>query len=163
MAFGRECALELVAATGVIQHCLKQLNEEQVWARPSESMNSVGNLLLHLCGNVRQWIIAGVGGAEDTRERQKEFDERGPIPKADLLSKIEATIQEAGAVCEATSEETLLGPKQIQGFETTGLGAILHSVSHFRGHAQEIVHMSRTMLAESYEFAFVPKSTEQGA
>ena len=162
-AFGRECALELASATGVIQHCLKQLSEEQVWARPCDSMNSVGNLLLHLCGNVRQWIIAGVGGAEDTRERQKEFDERGPIPKADLLAKLEATVQEASAVCESTSEETLLEPKRIQGFESTGLGAILHSASHFRGHTQEIVHMSRTLLGKGYEFAFVPKSTEQGA
>lgn len=162
-AFGRECSLELAAATGVIRHCLNQLREEQVWARSSDSMNSIGNLLLHLCGNVRQWIVAGVGGTADTRERQKEFDERGPVPKAELMSAIEATIEEASVVCESTSAETLLEPKRIQGFETTGLGAILHSVSHFRGHTQEIVHLSRNLLGDDYEFAFVPKSTEQGA
>lgn len=163
VAFGREIALELAAATGIIGHCLRQLDDEQVWSRPAISMNSIGNLLLHLCGNVRQWIIAGVGGAADTRERQKEFDERGPIPKAELFSRVESTVLEASEVCKSVSEEQLLNRLRIQGFETTGLGAILHSVSHFRGHVQEIVHMSRAILDEAYEFHFVPKPPEQGA
>lgn len=162
-AFGRENALELEAALRVIRHCLDQLSEEQVWWRPAESMNSVGNLLLHLCGNVRQWIISGVGGTPDTRERQKEFDERGPLAKADLLTRVEATVTEASEVVNTASEERLLSELRIQGFETTGLGAIAHTVSHFRGHVQEIVHMSRVLLGEAYEFNFVPKSPEQGA
>jgi len=162
-AVGHENALELAAAVGVMQHCLSQLSEDQVWSRQSNSMNSIGNLMLHLCGNVRQWIVAGVGGAADTRERQKEFDARDSMPKAELLKKVGATVQEAAAVMKAVSQETLLAELTIQGFATTGLGAIVHSVSHFRGHAQEIVHMSRSMLGDTYEFRFVPKTTERGA
>lgn len=162
-AIGHEHALELSAAVGVMQHCLSQLSDKQIWSRPDDSMNSIGNLMLHLCGNVRQWIASGVGGAPDTRERQKEFDERGPIPRAELLSRIEATVQDATDVFTAVTPETLLVELTIQGFETTGLGAIVHSVSHFRGHVQEIVHMSRSVLGDAYEFRFVPKTPEQGA
>jgi hypothetical protein len=162
-AIGHEHALELAAAVGVMQHCLSQLSDEQIWSRPDDTMNSIGNLMLHLSGNVRQWIVSGVGGAPDTRERQKEFDERGPISRAELLSRIEGTVQNASEVLNAVTLETLLADLTIQGFETTGLGAIVHSVSHFRGHVQEIVHMSRSILGDAYAFRFVPKSTEQGA
>ena len=64
-----------------IKHCLGQLNDEQVWWRPQESMNSIGNLILHLCGNVRQWIVTGIGGALDVRDRPREFSERETISK----------------------------------------------------------------------------------
>ena len=162
-AAGRELALELAAAADVIHHCLRQLSEDQVWSRSDESMNSVGNLMLHLCGNVRQWVISGVGGAPDTRERQSEFDARGSVLKVELLSRVDSTVQEATEVLHAVSTETLLAGLVIQGFETTGLGAIVHSVSHFRGHVQEIVHMSRSILGDAYKFRFVPKTPEQGA
>jgi len=155
-AFARESLLELTAATGIIRHCLNQLTEQQIWWRPDESMNSVGNLILHLGGNLRQWIISGVGGAADTRRRQLEFDERGPISGSQLLSEIELTVQEAGEVLGQVSGEMLLEERRIQGFETTCLGAVVHSVSHFRGHVQEIVHLSRTILGADYQFDFVP-------
>jgi uncharacterized damage-inducible protein DinB len=162
-AVGRELALELAAAAGVMHHCLRQLSEEEVWSRSDETMNSVGNLMLHLCGNVRQWVISGVGGAPDTHQRQSEFDARGSVSKAELLSRVDSTVQEASEVLNAISTETLLADLTVQGFETTGLGAIVHSVSHFRGHVQEIVHLSRSILGDAYEFSFVPKTPEQGA
>ena len=67
---------ELAAALGRIAHCVGQLTDEQVWSRPTPAMNSIGNLMLHLAGNVRQLIVAGVGGEPDIRERQAEFDAR---------------------------------------------------------------------------------------
>jgi len=161
--FCRESTRELSAATGIIRHCLNQLSEEQVWWRPDRSMNSVGNLILHLCGNLRQWIISGVGGAADTRRRQREFDERGPIPQSELLSGIEEAVQEASEVLCRVTGEALLEERQIQGFDTTCLGAVVHSVSHFRGHVQEIVHLSRTVLGADYEFDFVPAITQPDA
>ena len=160
--FSRESTLELAAATGIIRHCLEQLNEEQLWWRPDGTMNSVGNLILHLCGNLRQWVISGVGGATDTRRRQQEFDARGPIPAAELLSAIEATTQAASEVLSRVTGEELLEERRIQGFTTTGLGAVIHSISHFRGHVQEIVHLSRTVLGSAYEFDFVPANTPPG-
>ena len=67
---------ELTNAFDRIRHCLGQLSDEQVWQRESEAMNSIGNLILHLCGNVRQWIVSGIGGAKDVRQRPNEFSER---------------------------------------------------------------------------------------
>jgi hypothetical protein len=72
-AVGTEAANELTSALGKIKHCLGQLSDEQVWWRPRPSLNSIGNLILHLCGNVRQWIVGGLGGAADSRDRPAEF------------------------------------------------------------------------------------------
>ena len=87
---------ELAAALGRIAHCVAQLTDEQVWSRPRPDMNSIGNLVLHLTGNVRQLIVTGVGGVPDTRERQAEFDARGPIPSEELLGKLFAVVKEHG-------------------------------------------------------------------
>jgi uncharacterized damage-inducible protein DinB len=162
-AFRREAMEELDQAVRKIHHCLDQLDEEQVWRRPREAMNSIGNLLLHLCGNVRQWIVSGVGGAEDIRDRPREFSERGPIAKAELLRRLDAVVADAQtAVAGATADE-LLRVRRIQGFEATGLRAILHAVAHFHGHTQEIIHLTRSQLGEAYRFDFVPATPEQGA
>ena len=71
-----------------IVKCLQQLSEEEIWWRPNPASNSAGNLVLHLCGNVRQWIIAGLGGVEDTRERDREFAEQGPISRTALIAQL---------------------------------------------------------------------------
>src|SRR5438445_557021 len=73
-----------------IKHCVSQLNDEQVWWRPQESLNSIGNILLHLSGNLRQWLVAGVGGQPDVRDRPAEFSERGPFPKVELILRLDA-------------------------------------------------------------------------
>ncbi|MCE9534512.1 MAG: DUF1572 domain-containing protein [Planctomycetes bacterium] len=154
---------ELNQALDRLRHCLDQLTDSQVWLRESPEMNSIGNLMLHLAGNVRQWIIAGVGSAKDDRRRQTEFDERTPFPKAELWSKLAGTVAEAKAVLEKVDVAEWQRVRRIQSFEVTGFGAALHSVSHFRGHVQEIIHMTRTILGDGYRFAFVPKTPEQGA
>jgi hypothetical protein len=162
-AVGVEAAKELTAAVDRIQHCLGQLSDEQIWGRSQPSMNSIGNLILHLCGNVRQWIIAGLGGAADVRDRPAEFAERGPIPKVELLRKLESVVSEAkGVLCQLTADQAL-GLHGIQGFEVTGLGAIFSSIPHFRGHTQEIIHMTRVQLGDGYWFAWKPATPEQGA
>src|SRR4029079_11363099 len=94
-AVGTEAANELASALGRIKHCLAQLNDEQVWWRSQPSLNSIGNLILHLCGNLRQWIVAGVGAAIDFRNRPAEFAVRGPIPKEALLHSLEDAVAEA--------------------------------------------------------------------
>jgi hypothetical protein len=160
---GTEAGQELASALGRIQHCLQQLTDEQVWWRARPDMNGIGNLILHLCGNVRQWIIAGLGDATDMRNRPAEFAERGPIPKADLLRQLEAVVTEAQTVLKRQSAEDLLAVRCIQGFETTGLGAIFNSVPHFRGHTQEIIHMTRSQLGAAYRFAWQPQTTAEGA
>ncbi|MDA1017757.1 MAG: DUF1572 family protein [Planctomycetota bacterium] len=159
--FCRNAGGELDDALRTIVHCVRQLSDEQLWWRPIEGLNSVANLMLHLGGNVRQWIVSGVGGSADTRRRQTEFAERGPIPRVELLDRLAATVTDAKTVLSQMTERELLALHRIQGFEVTSLQAVLHSVSHFRGHTQEIVHLTRSQLREDYEFALV-LTEEQG-
>jgi hypothetical protein len=158
-----EAAAELTNAHDRIKHCLGQLDDGQVWLRANPSLNSIGNLILHLCGNVRQWIIAGLGGAACARDRPAEFAERGPIPKNELLRILDAVVAEAKEVlCRLTANQ-MVRSRLIQGFNVTGLGAIFSSIPHFRGHTQEIIHMTRLQLGDDYRFAWQPATPEQGA
>ena len=134
-----------------------------MWWRSRPSLNSVGNLVLHLCGNLRQWIVAGLGGAADVRDRPAEFAERGPIPRDELLRRLEAVVDESRAVLARQTARQLLEARRIQGFDVTGLKAIFDSVPHFRGHTQEIVHLTRLQLGAAYQFAWTPATPEQGA
>jgi hypothetical protein len=116
-------------------------------------MNSIGNLMLHLAGNVRQLIVTGVGGAPDVRQRQAEFDERGPIPGEELLEKLFAVVKEAQQVIQSAGDGKLCEMIPVKRYDWNGIEAIVRSVAHFRGHAQEIIHMTRMILGEKYEFA----------
>jgi len=162
-AVGTEAANELASALAKIKHCLGQLTDEHVWWRSRPSLNSIGNLILHLCGNVRQWIVAGLGGAADSRDRPAEFTELGPIPREELLRKLEAVVGEARAVLARLTARQLLEIRRIQGFDVTGLAAIFDSVPHFRGHTQEIIGLTRLQLGDTYRFAWAPTLPEQGA
>jgi uncharacterized damage-inducible protein DinB len=162
-AVGIEAANELASAQERIEHCLGQLSDEQVWSRSRPFLNSIGNLILHLCGNVRQWIVAGLGGAPDGRNRPAEFSERGPISKDELLRRLDAVVDEARAVLGRQTARQLLEARRIQGFEVTGLKAIFSSVPHFRGHTQEIIYMTRLQLGDAYKLAWAPATPEQGA
>ncbi len=153
----------LAERLGRIRHCVGQLDDEQVWWRPHAAMNSVGNLLLHLGGNLRQWIVAGVGGVPDARDRPAEFAERGPIPREELIRRLEAAVAEADAVLAALDGSRLLEPRRIQGFDETVLSAIWRSLEHLSGHAQEIVCITRLQLGARYRFAWAPTTPEQGA
>ena len=144
-----------------IEHCVRQLDEEQVWWRPGLGMNSIANLMLHLSGNVRQWFMSGIAGTRDIRNRPQEFADRSELPKANILSMLRSTVREADELLERLPAEKLIEPRRIQGFDTTVLGAIFDSVAHFRGHVQEIIHMTREQLGEKYKFDFVPKGPEQ--
>jgi hypothetical protein len=120
-------------------------------------------LILHLCGNLRQWIVAGVGGATDTRNRPAEFAERVSIPKEELLHGLDGIVEEAKRVLAGIDALQLVTVRRIQGFDVTGSAAIFDSVPHFRGHTQEIVHMTRFLLGDGYKFAWTPTTPEQGA
>jgi hypothetical protein len=161
-AVGDEAANELASALGKIKHCLGQLSDEHVWWRCKPERNSVGNLVLHLCGNVRQWIVSGLGGTADVRNRPAEFAELGPIPKEELLRRLDQVVEEAKVVLGRLTARRLVEGRRIQGFDVTGLTAIFDSVPHFRGHTQEIIHMTRSLLGDAYQFAWAPTTPEQG-
>jgi len=162
-AVGREAAAELDGGLRKIEHCLRQLTEPQLSWRPAESMNSIGILTIHLCGNVRQWIVSGVGGSEDTRNRPQEFADPGLISKDEIAGRLDAVVTDAKDVLSRVTADDLMQSCRIQGFDVTKLQAVIESVAHFRGHSQEIVHLTRYQLGDSYQFAFVPGTPEQGA
>jgi uncharacterized damage-inducible protein DinB len=123
--------------------CLETLDQADVWWRGNEASNSIGNLVLHLAGNIRQWIIHGVGGAPDVRRRQEEFDRREGVPPAELAALLRRTLDEVDAVLAKVDPGTLLEPRRIQGLETTVLGAIYHVVEHFSTHTGQIVMLTK--------------------
>ena len=126
-----------------IERCLERLSDEQIWWRPNEDSNSVGNLLLHLCGNAQQWIVSGLGGEEDNRVRQSEFDERRIISRQDLLTKTKATLTRVDATLAQFDESRLLETFQIQGTTVTALEAIFHVTEHFSMHTGQIILLTK--------------------
>jgi uncharacterized damage-inducible protein DinB len=158
-----EAAHEMHSALGRIQHCLDQLTDEQVRHRPADSQNSIANLLLHLSGNLRQWVIAGLGGAADVRDRPAEFADRGGRTKDELWRLLESTVTESRQVLQRLSADELLRVRRIQGFEVSGLRALFDTVPHLRGHTQEIVFRTRLLLGDRYRFAWAPQTKEEGA
>jgi uncharacterized damage-inducible protein DinB len=160
--FCRAASAELEDAMGRIEHCLDQLSSSQLWWRPNESMNSIANLVLHVCGNVRQWIVAGVGESPDQRNRPLEFSQREGLSVADLKTMLRDVAIETRKTLDGVTEQELLRQRNIQGFAVTGLQAVLESVAHFRGHTQEIVHLTRIQLGEDYQFDFVPGPEQHG-
>lgn len=115
-----------------IIRCLQLLNEKEIWWRPNDASNAAGNIVLHLCGNLRQWIISGLSGAPDFRERDKEFSERGPVPRRVLISQLKRTVKETCKTINRASVKTLSRKFEIQGFRVSGLVAIAHVYEHFR-------------------------------
>jgi len=126
-----------------IERCLEELDDEDVWWRPNEASNSIGNLLLHLRGNVGQWIVGGVGRREFERHRQREFDERTHLPRRDLLARLKATLAEADDVIASLDSGSLLTRRQIQDYDVTVLEAIYHVVEHFGMHTGQIITLSK--------------------
>lgn len=126
-----------------LRQCLEVLPAGAVWARSDESSNSIGNLLLHLSGNVREWIVGGVGKRIVERHRDAEFASRDGAGAAELLAALEKTLGEAAAVLEALSDDDLTEARSIQGRQTTVLGAVYHVVEHFAMHTGQIVLLTK--------------------
>jgi uncharacterized damage-inducible protein DinB len=135
-----------------LKECVAPLTDEQLWWRPNDASNSIGNLLLHLDGNVRQWLVASFNKDEDMRNRPAEFAAQGGLSAADLLDRLGATLEEAGQVLERLTADELLAPYEIQGYHTRGLDAIYHVVEHFGMHYGQILYITKSMLAKDLGF-----------
>ena len=135
-----------------IQECVRKLNAEQVWARGSENENAVGNLVLHLTGNVRQWIVSGVGGAADVRVRDREFSTHGGIAASELLDRLEQTVNEAVTVLNSIPLERLLERVTIQKYNLPVMEAVYHVVEHFAQHTGQIIFATKWMTGEDLGF-----------
>lgn len=135
-----------------IETCLGTLSDDDVWARGGENENAIGNLVLHLCGNVRQWIVSGAGGRPDIRDRDSEFAAQGGIPSADLALRLWGVVQEAISVLGEVSAERLSQRIVIQGYDVTVLEAIYHSVEHFSMHTGQIIFITKMLTGADLGF-----------
>jgi uncharacterized damage-inducible protein DinB len=135
-----------------IDTCVQKLTPEQVWMRAGANQNAVGNLLLHLNGNVRQWILHGVGGQPDVRDRDAEFAAEGEAGAEELLARLRATVDEAAALFRALPHHRLLERFRVQGYEVTVLAAIYHVVEHFAGHTFQIMYATKLCTGEDLGF-----------
>jgi uncharacterized damage-inducible protein DinB len=135
-----------------IERCLEQLTDEQIWWRPNPESNSIGNLLLHISGNARQWIVCGLGGETDERKRQSEFDERRVIARDELLSRLRKTVADLDDALVGFDPARLLESFRIQGTEATALAAIFHVTEHFSMHTGQIILLTKLLTASDLHF-----------
>ena len=139
---------KLEQLTGRIEDCLGRLTYDQIWLRNSDNANSVGNLVLHLCGNVRQWIGFGVGGQPDLRDRDSEFAARGGLQPAELSQRLQATISDAAGIIRNLPPERLLETRIIQKYDVTEMEAIMHVVEHFGQHTGQIIFATKLLTGQ---------------
>jgi uncharacterized damage-inducible protein DinB len=135
-----------------IEDCLKRLPDEQIWARNSGSQNAIGNLVLHVCGNLGQWILSGVGGAVDTRDRDAEFAARDGLTGAELATRLRDRVEVAAKVIESLDVERLKDRVKIQKYELTLLEAIYHVVVHFAEHTGQVIFVTKLFSSDDLGF-----------
>jgi uncharacterized damage-inducible protein DinB len=135
-----------------IERCLEQLTDEQIWFRGNTVSNSIGNLVLHLCGNARQWIVAGLTGNSDLRDRDGEFNQREVIPRAVLLQDLRSNLNEVNQVLMNLDSRALLESRTIQGKNVDVLEAVFHVTEHFSMHTGQIILLTKLLTGTDMRF-----------
>jgi len=131
-----------------IEQCLEQLTDEQIWWRPNEQSNSIGNLLLHLAGSTRMWIVGGVGGEVVARDRQQEFDERAPVSRYKVLALLKDSITAADNILETFDASKLQQKRRVNKDEVTSLEALFHAIEHFSMHTGQIMFLTKIITSK---------------
>jgi uncharacterized damage-inducible protein DinB len=150
--FLQSCTKKLEQLMSRIGDCLAKLSTDEIWARGHENENAIGNLVLHLNGNVRQWILSGVGGAPDSRTRDAEFAARGGTEIGELRQRLESTVREGLAVIAKVTPERLTQHVTIQKYNVTVMEAIFHVVEHFAQHTGQIIFVTKMLTGEDLGF-----------
>lgn len=132
-------------STRMVGISLNQLSEEDIWKRPNNSSNSIGNLILHLCGNISQYAIASLGEIADTREREKEFEAVSGYSGDELLLKLRKTVEKAKRTMGNASLDQLLKKRKVQGFVFSGIGIVMHVVEHYSYHTGQIAFWTKIL------------------
>jgi uncharacterized damage-inducible protein DinB len=145
-----DCYLPRVVA------CLRKLSDDDIWWRPNRASNSAGNLVLHLEGNIHQWIGSGLGGKPDIRRRDREFQERGPIPREMLVARLRKEVRAACRVLQSLSAKDLEAIYAIQGFRVSGAQAVSQVVEHFAYHCGQIIYVTKLRLGHDLKFTQLP-------
>jgi uncharacterized damage-inducible protein DinB len=140
-----------------IEACVDRLSEAQTWWRPNPAVNSVGNLLLHLHGNLSQWVLAGLGGAAYERQRTAEFTADRSAPKAELLEGLHAVVEQCGVVIRGLTPDELLRRRVIQGYDADGIYVVMHVIEHMSYHTGQIVQLTKEQLGPQGGIDFYPQ------
>jgi Protein of unknown function (DUF1572) len=135
-----------------LQACVAPLTPEQIWWRPNEASNSIGNLVLHLNGNVRQWLVASFNRSPDERDRPAEFAAESGLTAGQLLARLGVTMDDAGCVLKRLTETDLLAAYEIQGFHVAGLEAVYQVVEHFGLHYGQIAYIAKSLTGRDLGF-----------
>lgn len=143
-----------------LRKAVETLSLEQIWWRPNEASNSIGNLILHLNGNVWQWIVASFNRLEDKRDRPAEFSATGDLAASDLLERLGGTMDEATKVLERLTDKDLVAIHEIQGYTVSGLAAVYQVVEHFGLHYGQIVYITKAL--EGSDLGFYSELNQTG-
>jgi Protein of unknown function (DUF1572) len=135
-----------------LRTCVESLSEEQVWWRPNAASNSIGNIVLHLNGNIRQWLVASFNRWADDRNRPVEFATEGGLTAAELLERLAATIDEVAQVLVRLTEADLIAPYEIQGHHVAGLEAVYQAIEHFGLHYGQIAYITKSLTGNDLGF-----------
>jgi len=141
--FAAQIILRMEENTPRIEKCLAELTETEVWQRPNDASNSIGNLILHLCGNITQYAISSLGNSPDVRDRDAEFAATGGFSKAELMEKLSWTVREALEVIRLASRDEMLRVRTVQGFQMSGIGIAVHICEHYSYHTGQIAFWTK--------------------
>jgi hypothetical protein len=136
-----------------VERCVAELSEEEVWWREHETNNSIGNLVLHLTGNLGQFILSGIGGMEDKRDKEREFLERQRTPKVDLIQGLKQALFEADETLSRLDASRLLESTTIQGRERPIFQVIAVVVEHFALHCGQIIYIAKLKTGKDIKFS----------
>jgi uncharacterized damage-inducible protein DinB len=150
--FIKDCIRYLNEYTKRVKTCLDMLTEEQVWQKPNEASNSIANLMLHLCGNMTQYVLSSLGSKPDLRERDKEFSATGGLSKEQLFEMLSAVVHSVIEEIQIHDEDSLLQTRMVQGFEKNGIAIILHITEHYSYHTGQIALLTKLMTNEDLGF-----------
>ena len=135
-----------------LRTCLDDLDESETWKRPNENSNSIGNLMLHLCGNIRQYAISSLGSIPDVRERDKEFSAEGGYSKRELVDRLISTIDQAKEIMRNASSTELLRKRKVQGYSYSGIGIVIHITEHYSYHTGQIIFWTKFLKNKDLAF-----------
>ncbi|GAB5399589.1 MAG: hypothetical protein Aureis2KO_11740 [Aureisphaera sp.] len=150
--FKENAVYRLNESSRMIDIAMKKIGEEAIWKRPNAVSNSIGNLMLHLCGNIRQYAISSLGNTPDIRSRDTEFEAQEGYSKMELLEMLNQTVLEAIETIKAVSDEELVRVRDVQGFQLSGIGIIMHVVEHYSYHTGQIAFWVKQL--ENMELGF---------
>lgn len=131
--------------TEKLNTCFNELEEADLWRRPNEYSNSPGNLILHLSGNIRQWVISSLGNIEDSRQREKEFAADGGYSKSELMEMLFSTVEEAKKIITNMDSKEILKKRKVQGQSYSGIAIILHVTEHYSYHTGQIIFWTKLL------------------